>query len=738
MARTVRSTLTPTSAAGKLFLASFLSLFLELALIRWIPGTVHIVGFFTNLVLIGSFLGLGIGMARPAPEGDAAWRTFFRLAVVVGVLGLIHVLNPEVALPQGGDYGLNEALLDVGISIPLPFVLIAVFGMVAWSMIPLGQLVASPFDKLERIQAYSINIGGSLAGVVAFSILAWAQLPPEVWFAVGLGILFLIDRRVGNLVPALVVVAVLFALLVSDTNRFANDVKWSPYYKVITRPVVEGGTLDQGFVIDVNDQFLLSGLDLRPEASLDMRAPLNVAADVEMLKSYYSLPFQLRPVKRVLVLGAGAGNDVAAALRNGVEHVTAVEIDPLVLSLGKAHHPERPYSSPKVETVLNDARAYLNRTDEKFDLIIFATLDAHGLLSGAANVRLDSFVYTRESLESAKEHLTDDGLLVLSFGPFRDDIQLRQYAMVRSLFEQDPIYLKHTNRHRTIVAGDIDALSPAELPSEWRRITDDEIARDLERFPYALRPATDDWPHLYIRDKHVPTEYLGVFAGILLLSLLLVRRSFRGTRRLDGQFFFLGAGFLLMETKSVTEYALLVGSTWQTNSLVFTVILTTILVANLLVLTRVRKPPIGALYGLVIATLAMTYLWPISRWGLAPGIGAYAAAAVYLGVPIFLAAVIFATAFRNVRLGSEALASNLLGAVLGGVLEYLSLALGIRALSLLAATMYLAAFAFWVRPRRPSTPGRARSVVRSAAHPGGSVARATPTRHAGAVRIRRR
>ena len=697
------SSFTPTSAAGKLFLASFLSLFLELSLIRWIPGTVHIVGFFTNLVLIASFLGLGLGMARPGVTDPASWRAFFRLTVVVGVLGLIHVLNPEVALPSGGDYGINEAVLDVGISIPLPFVLVVVFGLVVWSMIPFGQLVAHPFDKLERIRAYSINIAGSLAGVVAFSLVAWAQLTPAIWFAIGLGALWSISRKPSHAVPALLIFGVLFALNLSDSNRFEKDVRWSPYYKVITRPVVEGGALNDGFVIDVNDQFLLSGLDLRPEASLDGDASVHVAADVEMLKSYYSLPFGLRPVRRALVLGAGAGNDVAAALRAGVEHVTAVEIDPLVQKLGMEHHPERPFDSPKVEPVLNDARAYLNRTEEKFDLIIFATLDAHGLLSGAANVRLDSFVYTRESLEAAREHLTDDGLLVLSFGPFRDDIQLRQYQMVRNLFGEDPIYLTHTNRHRTIVAGDIESLSVGALPAEWRRITDAEIARDMIRFPYAQRPATDDWPHLYIRDKRIPTEYLGVLAGILLVSVVLVRRSFRGTRRLDGQFFFLGAGFLLMETKSVTEYALLVGSTWQTNSLVFTVILATILVANLLVLTKLRRPPIALMYMLVAATLVMTYVWPISRWGLAPGIGAYAAAAVYLGVPIFLAAVIFATAFRGARLGSEALASNLLGAVLGGVLEYLSLALGIRALSLVAATMYLCAFAFWAR-KRTTTP----------------------------------
>jgi spermidine synthase len=689
-----------TSTAGKLFLASFLSLFIELTLIRWIPGTVHIVGFFTNLVLIGSFLGLGIGMARPASEENATWRSFFRLCVVVALLGLVHILNPEVTLPRGGDYGLNEAALEVGISIPLPVVLVAVFGLVVWSTIPLGHLVAHPFDRLDRMKAYSINIAGSLAGVVAFSLLAWAKLSPEVWFVVGLGVLWLIDRKVANLIPAVIVLGVLFALLVGDSNRFEQDVRWSPYYKIITRPVVEGGSLDDGFVIDVNDQFLLSGLDLRPEASLDARASTQVASDVEMLKSYYSLPFQMRPVRRVLVLGAGAGNDVAAALRAGVDHVTAVEIDPLVLALGKEHHPEHPYASPKIATVLNDVSDFLNQNDMKFYLSMFAKLDAHRLLSGADNGRLESFVYTRERLEAAREHLTDDGLLVLSFGPFRDDIQLRQYQMVRALFDEDPIYLMHTNRHRTIVAGDIETLSVGSLPAEWRRIGADEIARDQARFPYAARPATDDWPHLYIRDKRIPTEYLGVLAGILLVSLVLVRRSFRGTRRLDGQFFFLGAGFLLMETKSVTEYALLVGSTWQTNSLVFTVILATILVANLLVLTKLRRPPVALLYLLVAATLVMTFVWPISRWGLAPGIGAYAAAAVYLGVPIFLAAVIFATAFRGARLGSAALASNLLGAVLGGVLEYLSLALGIRALSLLAAAMYLCAFGFWSRSRR--------------------------------------
>jgi hypothetical protein len=547
---------------------------------------------------------------------------------------------------------------------------------------------------MGRIRAYSINIAGSLGGVVTFSLLSWGSLPPEAWFGIALVLVLVLHRRLAYAVPIVGILAMLFLLRFDDSEGFRNDVRWSPYYEVISKPVSSSGRLGDGFVVDVNGQFLLSGLDLRPAASQRTVDPL-MAGSIASLRSYYALPFQIRPPGRVLVLGAGAGNDVAAALRSGAEHVTAVEIDPQVLGLGKTYHPEHPFDSPLVTAVLDDARAYLNGTRDRFDLVLFATLDAHGLLSSAANVRLDSFVYTLESLRAARDHLAPDGLLVLSFGPFREDIQLRQYSMVREVFDEDPIYLLHRNGHRTIIAGATAGLALDPLPPEWRRISAEEVAGGLALHPSATHPATDDWPHLYIRDRGVPTEYLGVLAGILLVSVILISRTFRGARRLDGQMFFLGAGFLLMETKSVTQYALLVGSTWQTNSLVFAVILAMILVANLFVLTRLKQPRIPVLYGALIVALLASFVWPIASLRLAPGVGAYAVAAAYLGVPIFLAAIVFAVGFRGARLGSEALASNLLGAILGGTLEYLSVAWGIRAMSLLAATMYLAALGFW-------------------------------------------
>ncbi|HEY5579471.1 MAG TPA: spermidine synthase, partial [Acidimicrobiia bacterium] len=140
------------------------------------------------------------------------------------------------------------------------------------------------------------------------------------------------------------------------------------------------------------------------------------------------------------------------------------------------------------------------------------------------------------------------------------------------------------------------------------------------------------------------------------------------------------------------------------NALVFSIILGVILGANLLVLRVLPRPPFRVLYLLIGATLALQYLWPVASWVTGPGPMGYAAATVYLGAPIFLAAIVFAGSFRVAVLGTAALASNLLGAVLGGTAEYLSLVWGIRALTLVAMAMYTASYVFWeVRSaRRPA------------------------------------
>ncbi|HJQ96012.1 MAG TPA: methyltransferase domain-containing protein, partial [Acidimicrobiia bacterium] len=684
------------SPKRSLFVASAVGLFVELALIRWIPNTVHVVGFFANLVLIGAFLGLGIGLTKVGSMEKSARDSTLRLAIVIAALSLLGLLEP-VATGVGGDYALNEGQGRSGVTLPLVFLLITTFGLVVWALIPFGRIVAARFDSLARLSAYSINVAGSLAGVVLFTIFSWSGTPPWAWFGFALALLLILGAGWRMTVFMALILVVPFTKPYWDSSaRVGEEELWSPYYKIRVSNLDPSIGRSGGFSVEVNNQFLLTGLDLRPESLPSTGLSEGVRAGIESLKSYYDFPFLLRSSKRVLILGAGAGNDIAAALRGGAEEVVAVEIDPKVVSLAR-DHPENPLANDRVSVVVDDARAYLREGGSQFDLILFATLDAHGLLSSLGSVRLDSFIYTLESLAEAKSRLGDGGLLVLSFGPFREDIQLRQYDMVRQAFDREPLYFVHTSGHRTIVAGATDTIGDFSPGVGWRQVSGQEIAAGFASNPHSLIPATDDWPHLYNRERVVPREYLTVLGAISLLSLLLIRTQLRGLYRLQPHFLFLGAGFLLLETKSVIEFALLIGSTWVTNALVIGVILAAIWAVNIAVLRGWMRLAPPTLFGLLGVLLLFQFAVPLSAWASAPTALTLFVGALYLGVPIVLASSIFATTFQRVALGTAALASNLLGAVLGGLAEYASLVVGIRALSLVALSMYAFALLFWWR-----------------------------------------
>src|SRR5206468_2459627 len=130
----------------------------------------------------------------------------------------------------------------------------------------------------------------------------------------------------------------------------------------------------------------------------------------------YNVPYRFSSdPASVLVLGSGMGNDVAAVLRNTHADVTAVEIDPKILQLGKQYHFEHPYDSPRVHVINNDARSYIQNSHEKFDLLLFSLLDSHTTASSYSNIRIDNYVYTVEAMKRARELLKPNGLMVVKF-----------------------------------------------------------------------------------------------------------------------------------------------------------------------------------------------------------------------------------------------------------------------------------------------------------------------------------
>jgi hypothetical protein len=461
-----------------------------------------------------------------------------------------------------------------------------------------------------------------------------------------------------------------------------RDYIWTPYNKLAVRPIGQGGEQEQpyvrlpgipalastpGFVITVNDDFFQRARDMSPSA-------LKTSPDITNLIAHYDLPYQLRNYDDVLVVGAGAGNDVAAALRHGAQRVDAVEIDPVIAWIGRVAHPEQPYNDPRVTLIIDDARSFFSKTDRKYDLIVFGMLDSHRLLSGMSSVRLDSFVYTMESFQEARSLLKDHGLICVQHALGNEFIRDRVYWMLEDVFEAPPGVLGDNPPTFIDGPGVLDFNPP---PGQMN-------------VPKTA-PATDDWPFFYMAGHRMPPEYRMALVMMLVIAVVLVLVFVRSKPvTVTGQFwhfFFLGAAFLLIETLSVTRFALLFGSTWIVNSVVFTAVLITVLAANLSA-QRTERISTAILYALLAAGVVINYIAPLRLMLAMPMVARLVMAVVLMGAPIFWAALIFARSFRDTHDVTSAFAANLLGAVVGGLSEYSALVIGFRNLLLIALVMY--------------------------------------------------
>jgi SAM-dependent methyltransferase len=653
------------SPAATLAVTGFVGLFLELTLIRWAPAQASALGYYTNFVLLASFFGLGLGTLL---------RTRSWLLVVFP--GLLFLTTNAFLWYGGENYPVSLSpgmyiwqMSQSEIRVSLPLFLAAAFVLLAAPFLPIGVAMAKAFRGVPPARGYAWNIAGSLAGIVSFAAMSALATRPWMWIGICAVIaiwLFPVRPRWWQAASfgllALVVVQVFFA------ERAYN---WSPYYRIELQPL--HGDPPKGYELRVNTDYHQLVLDLSDE---------QLAASPELVgwRQLYDLPYDYKHGPDVMVVGAGTGNDVAAAIRAGAERVDVVEIDPLILEMGKRLHGERPYHSDRAHLYCDDARAFFRKTDRRYDLVVFGFLDSHTLLSSLSSVRLDSYVYTVQSLTEMKRLLKPTGYMALTFSVERDWIGQRLYRMVEEVFDEPPIVRKIAGAPGTVfLAG--PGLDRAKAPSAPH--------------PYAgsdILPATDHWPFLYFKSPGLPPEYAIAIVTIALIGFLLVSAvSWRTAVRPMPFFFALGAGFMLLETRSVTVMALLFGSTWLTNAVVFSTILVLILAATLWTISRPSKAGIHGPFALVLVSLVAVYFFPLDRFVAAPTMVKWLVAIVPM-LPILFAGVLFARGFAVSREPDVAFGSNLLGALAGGLAEYASLKFGFPNLVWIAMAWYLTAW----------------------------------------------
>ena len=712
-------------ARRTLFLVSFALLFLELACIRWFGATVVFLTFFTNLILMACFLGMSVGCLTARRRwnflGSVLPLTLFSAWLADEVLNrfLGHRFAVAVgnqASPQLIYFGTERGMLDPrGFAIPVERIAGVFFVLIALMFIGLGQALGRAFDAIpDRVRAYTVDVLGSLAGIVVFGLLSYFQTSPIIWFGLAGGlILYLLrDRRValvsGAISLAGVLAVVSWGASAEGTHQF---VRWSPYYKV---------QWDRAGRIETNN---IGHQEIQ---------------DVTARGPGYLLPHLLdrdaggAPPDDVLIIGAGSGNDVAAALAMGARHIDAVEIDPVLNAIGRAEHPLKPYDDPRVTVHLDDGRSVLRRTSKSYDLIVYALVDSLVLHSGYSSLRLESYLFTEQALRDARARLKPGGSMVIYNYFRRGWVVGRLVTMARDIFETEPmvfclpyravIHPEDEDRGFTVLLAGEDAPGSrlrrvreafeehsyfwvASTPSENN---DRNGYADREPPPpqgghwHKIGPATvetagtgptptDSWPFLYLKAPRLPALTLrgmGV-VGACSLGLLFAFAPIR-TARPSGVMFFLGAGFMLLETKSVVHMALLFGSTWVVNSIVFAAILVMILLANLWV--SGRKPRrLGVYYAGLAAAILINALVPLDVFLGLPGVAKVVASCAVVFVPIFFAGVIFAATFRDSTRPDVDLGSNVGGVILGGLSENFSLILGFDRLLLLALGFYAVA-----------------------------------------------
>jgi spermidine synthase len=679
-------------AGWRLFLCGLCCLYWELALIRWLGSCVRVVAYYSNFVLIAAFFGLGTG-ALLASRRVALHRLIVPALSVPLLLGLYFARfaqanpgSPDEFVWIGAAFGVvlkNPGATGAAGVLSLTLVLSVVYLSIAAVFLVFGQWIGKLFAGQPPLWAYSVEILGSLAGILAFAVLSYFGSSPPVWFLAGFLLLVpLLERRLLDYAAALACAGgVLWAV-----TPFAGGYVWSPYYKIQLEPLT--GVIDRrtgdfvtfpapvGHALTVNNDYHQMMLDLRRR---DGEHPFLTA-----WRASYDHPYRnaaALPPGPVLVVGAGTGNDVSAALRNTDRQVYAVEIDPMIARLGRELHAERPYHDPRVHLVIDDARSFFQDTEERFALVVFGFLDSHTLLSSFSSLRLDNFVYTRESLEQVERLLVPGGRVELTFASNTAWLEQRFVRMLDAVFDYD-----------TVVAGDLRGYANGQVYSNGRAAPGPPPERSPARARVTGPIPTDDWPYLYLRQPTLPGHYV-VFAAVALAfaagSLLLLPK---GQRQVKLPYFFLGAAFFLIETSNVVRLSLLCGSTWYVNTLVFAGILVLVLLGNATA-AAVRRPRLELVFLWLALGILLAHLTP-SSWLLALhplGLRMAVAVVVYLG-PVYFASLVFAIVIRDEPQLAQAYGSNILGAVTGGVCEYLSLLFGLRFLNALTLAFYLAVF----------------------------------------------
>lgn len=426
----------PASLAAGLFLVTFATLLLEvldsrlLSVLTWY----HLSFFAVSLAMLGMSAGaVRVFLAGDRMRGDAARRELARSATLFAVsVPLSHIVNLCVPIPTASDHPVMEftALAVATFALAVPFYLsgiavtlaltrtgAAIGRIYAWDLLgaSAGCLAVVPLLNTTNISSAALAAGVAAAlGAVALHRAAELRVPVRVWLLVLLCASLAIAnaRAQGGL-----------TVLVSKNRPLigggmsVDRTAWNSHSFVIVQKAQLGDMFLWGAGASApKREGMLSWVLIDGEAGTPItRWDGNPASLDWVSHDVTAIPHHLRHGSAA-VIGVGGGRDVLSALWAGNARITGIEINGILL-----HALERPYrdfariaDAPAVRLVHDEARAYLTRTDDRYDVLQMSLIDTWAATGAGAFSLTENGLYTREGWQLFLSRLTPRGVFSVS------------------------------------------------------------------------------------------------------------------------------------------------------------------------------------------------------------------------------------------------------------------------------------------------------------------------------------
>ena len=344
-------------------------------------------------------------------------------------------------------------------------------------------------------------------------------------------------------------------------------------------------------------------------------------SDVAWIQNYMDyLPYKMLNANNTLVIGSGGGEDILVALSGGTENVTAVELNPLVVSAVKGFESQSGniYNNNNVDLFIDDGRRFISSTAEKFDVIVLKLVDSWAAQLAGGYALSENYLYTVEAFQQYLRHLDKEngGMLVMTrwnfelprlmplivdslvkeTGKSRDSVarnimvvedrpglyfgrsndNQKHYpvlVMVKStpfLDRQVTMVKEEAERNR----AEIIMLASNYIAGPFSKLfnNDNTIYNEYFSTTAASNPTipTDNSPFYFAREQ-VPKQMVILLATVVaisgLLSALLIYHARKTRIQFDSRSslhimfaIFIGLGFMILEVTFIQKFLLLLGT----------------------------------------------------------------------------------------------------------------------------------------------------------------------------------